>query len=271
MTTGGALEGFEPDNTAEVSTETAPEVTEPQADGEVDWQAKYEAEVVARTKSDNDLKSQRNGKQSADDRQQVVVDALQRLEIRQERSELQNDALMNALASGETAGLPEQVAEINQKSQQQQASQRQIDASNQLYNQIIDTVVPLAGGDRDAAKTMIETQPEFKDVRDGWATHSQDTIDLVGLSGVVAQTAQVAMSMTGQQKVDAVRQAQETAAQKLEDADVLDLDTGGSAAPADVSDTARNIRLADPAYSWTDDDKKWYPEYRKKLGLRNRS
>ncbi len=269
--TSESLQGFDaPDNNAEVSTETEAVVTEqPESEGEVNWQERYEAEVAARTKVENDLKSQRNGRQSADQRQEAVLGRLQRMEDEQTRSRLQSEALMNALASGETEGLPGEVAKINQDSQVERASQAQSDAADSLFNQIIDTVVPIAGGDRAAAKAMIETNPEFQVVRDGWNRNTQgDNINLVALSGVVAQTAIAVVGMNNKQAAETVRVAENKAAETLEQADVLNLDAGGSPAPADISDSARNLRLSADGYSWTPDDEKWYAEYRRGQGLR---
>lgn len=272
MTTdGGSLQGFDaPDNDAEVSTETEAVVTEqPESEGEVNWQEQSEAQAVKITKLENDLKSQSTGRQSADQRQETVL-----REIREGRDETallrrHNEALMKAFASGDNEGLPSELEKINQEAQNSRSSQGQLDAANDLYNQIIDAVVPIAGGDRTAAKTMIETQPEFQTIRDGWAQNAQgNTIDIVGLSGVVAQTAIAVVGMNNKQTAETVRVAENKAAETLEQADVLNLDAGVSSAPADISDSARNLRLSDEGYSWTPDDHKWYAEYRRGQGLR---
>ena len=268
--TGEALQGFNaPDSTGEVSTETKPETTEQQEpEGEVDWQSKYESEAAAHTKTANDLTGMRTGRQNADDRQAEVINKLTALESEQTRQRRQSEALMTAIASGETEALPQKVGEINQEHETRQASDSLVTQANNLHNQIIDAVVPVANGDREAAIRMINTQPEFQTIRDGWTQHSRDSIDLVGLSGVVAQTAGVVVNLGSQKAAESVRQAETTAAKKLEEADVLNLDVGGGASAADISDTARNIKLADSEYTWTDDDREWYGKYRKTQGFR---
>lgn len=48
----------------------------------------------------------------------------------------------------------------------------------------------------------------------------------------------------------------------------IDLGTGLPSSAAIVSDEARLNKLADPTYSWTPDDLKWYMEYRSKVGIK---
>lgn len=253
-------QGFNrPDSAEDVSTETPVVTTESESQGEiVDWQARYNSEAAARVKAESDLKSQSKGRQNADERQESVL-----REIRQSREETemlrkQTEAMMRAMASGDSDGLPQEMARIEQETQQRSYSQRQVDAVNSIYNQIIDIVVPIANGDKEAAKELIETSPDFRTVLDGWMEHGQRNIDVVSLAGVVAQTSKVVGGLYARQASDQVRAVEEAAARRLEEADVMNLDAGSTSVSANMSDRARNDVLADPDYEWTDDDKRWY-------------
>ncbi len=199
---------------------------------EVDYKAKFEAADTALTKATNDLKSLQTGRQRTAERDAKMDEILDGQRAVMDS----NAALIKALNSGETEGLPAELDKIDQESRGRQSLSRIRVQAEGLREAFVNT-------GKDAEGNMVvdvEHDSRFTDVVGNWNRISGDadlepSEKLAQLTTVVTQ-ANVKMSgIWREESKKAVDEARNAGKRALEETGVLDTDIGGRTGAADGS------------------------------------
>jgi hypothetical protein len=209
-----------------------------------DWKAKYEATEAARGKLDNDLKAlrgQRMTEAQREERMAAISDDV--AEIKQT-----NAALMKALGSNTTEELPAEVAKIQGQNAQTQAQRR---FESQCFALLED--YKAAALDADGNPVLdIATAPELdearKTLRVAWESGQMNPLERLALlakaTSQVTRATKAAMRTRGAVEAKKVKdEAQAAAKKRMDDAGVLDLDTGREAGGGGVKTKAALLNL----------------------------
>lgn len=207
----------------------APE-TEATAEPTVDYKAQYEELLAAKGKLEGDLKAIKGLRQTEAQREAMLLGISDRID----GIDRQQTALIKALAANETDALPQEIERIQAEGQQAKASRGFGQQYASLLQDFMETVRDADGND----VLDIYKAPELQDARQEWMRYYNDqamgaTEKIAGFARVVGQAHRV-VRQTERTRLQAEakkarEEARTTVKQKLEEAEVLDLNTGPEA------------------------------------------
>lgn len=246
---GGDSPAQTPNGAAPEPAQAQASAAEPKADAaadakpdetEVDYKAKFEAAEKEITKLNLDRKAENTGRQRASDRDAARDAKLDNLVDTVSAMQDSQSVLIKALNSGETDGLPAELDTIAQESRSRTAVSRIRLQAQGLLDALTDV-----GKDADGNVVVNVQQDErFAPVRDDWNRISGDadmepSEKLAQLHGVVTRANVIMRGIDRELNVKAVEEARNAGElgrkKALEDANVLDIDSGGRTGAADGS------------------------------------
>ena len=200
----------------------------------VDWELRAKAAEDKVSKAENDLKAQRGRR----NRQQEQSDLVLQLSNQQRITDRKLDALMQAMGTGDTDTLPEQLTSI----QGEQANLNATAAYTNTWTSLSEDLVSLVQDEQGSDLIDLQTSPELAEVRTMW-TDAHNRKDVRGLQAAVSEAQKVMRQVERGQRSS-------TPAEPVtaEDSGAFDMDTGPSAGGSGMS----NQRWLDTVYGSED-------------------
>jgi len=200
----------------------------------VDWELRAKAAEDKVSKAENDLKAQRGRR----NRQQEQSDLVLQLSNQQRITDRKLDALMQAMGTGDTDTLPEQLTSI----QGEQANLNATAAYTNTWTNLSEDLVSLVQDEQGSDLIDLQTSPELAEVRTMW-TDAHNRKDVRGLQAAVSEAQKVMRQVERGQRSS-------TPAEPVtaEDSGAFDMDTGPSAGGSGMS----NQRWLDTVYGSED-------------------
>ena len=200
----------------------------------VDWELRAKAAEDKVSKAENDLKAQRGRR----NRQQEQNDLVLQLSNQQRMTDRKLDALMQAMGTGDTDTLPEQLTSI----QGEQANLNATAAYTNTWTNLSEDLVSLVQDEQGSDLIDLQTSPELAEVRTMW-TDAHNRKDVRGLQAAVSEAQKVMRQVERGQRSS-------TPAEPVtaEDSGAFDMDTGPSAGGSGMS----NQRWLDTVYGSED-------------------
>ena len=200
----------------------------------VDWELRAKAAEDKVNKAENDLKAQRGRR----NRQQEQSDLVLQLSNQQRITDRKLDALMQAMGTGDTDTLPEQLTSI----QGEQANLNATAAYTNTWTNLSEDLVSLVQDEQGSDLIDLQTSPELAEVRTMW-TDAHNRKDVRGLQAAVSEAQKVMRQVERGQRSS-------TPAEPVtaEDSGAFDMDTGPSAGGSGMS----NQRWLDTVYGSED-------------------
>ena len=200
----------------------------------VDWELRAKAAEDKVNKAENDLKAQRGRR----NRQQEQSDLVLQLSNQQRITDRKLDALMQAMGTGDTDTLPEQLTSI----QGEQANLNATAAYTNTWTNLSEDLVSLVQDEQGSDLIDLQTSPELAEVRTMW-TDAHNRKDVRGLQAAVSEAQKVMRQVERGQRSE--KPAEPATA---EDSGAFDLDTGPAAGGSGMS----NQRWLDTVYGSED-------------------
>ena len=200
----------------------------------VDWELRAKAAEGKVNKAENDLKAQRGRR----NRQQEQSDLVLQLSNQQRITDRKLDALMQAMGTGDTDTLPEQLTSI----QGEQANLNATAAYTNTWTNLSEDLVSLVQDEQGSDLIDLQTSPELAEVRTMW-TDAHNRKDVRGLQAAVSEAQKVMRQVERGQRSE--KPAEPATA---EDSGAFDLDTGPAAGGSGMS----NQRWLDTVYGSED-------------------
>jgi hypothetical protein len=200
----------------------------------VDWELRAKAAEDKVSKAENDLKAQRGRR----NRQQEQSDLVLQLSNQQRITDRKLDALMQAMGTGDTDTLPEQLTSI----QGEQANLNATAAYTNTWTNLSEDLVSLVQDEQGSDLIDLQTSPELAEVRTMW-TDAHNRRDVRGLQAAVSEAQKVMRQVERGQRSE--KPAEPATA---EDSGAFDLDTGPAAGGSGMS----NQRWLDTVYGSED-------------------
>jgi hypothetical protein len=200
----------------------------------VDWELRAKAAEDKVNKAENDLKAQRGRR----NRQQEQSDLVLQLSNQQRITDRKLDALMQAMGTGDTDTLPEQLTSI----QGEQANLNATAAYTNTWTNLSEDLVSLVQDEQGSDLIDLQTSPELAEVRTMW-TDAHNRRDVRGLQAAVSEAQKVMRQVERGQRSE--KPAEPATA---EDSGAFDLDTGPAAGGSGMS----NQRWLDTVYGSED-------------------
>ena len=191
----------------------------------IDWEARAKAAEEKATKAENDLKAQRGRR----NRQQEQNDLVLQLSNQQRITDRKLDALMQAMGTGDTDTLPEQLTSI----QGEQATLNATTAYTNTWTNLSEDLVSVVQDDQGRDIVDLQTAPELAEVRNMW-TDAHNRKDVRGLQAAVAEAQRVMRQVERGQR--SATPAAPTEPATAQDSGAFDLDTGPAAGGSGMSD-----------------------------------
>jgi hypothetical protein len=188
----------------------------------IDWEARAKAAEDKVAKAENDLKSQRGRR----NRQQEQNDLVLQLSNQQRMTDRKLDALMQAMGTGDTDTLPQQLTSIQGEQANLNASAAYTSTWTSLSEDLVSSVQDAQGNDL----VDLQNGPELAEVRTMW-TEAHNRRDVRGLQEAVTESQRVMRQFERGQR--AATPAEPATA---EDSGAFDLDTGPAAGGSGMSD-----------------------------------
>ena len=200
----------------------------------VDWELRAKAAEDKVSKAENDLKAQRGRR----NRQQEQSDLVLQLSNQQRITDRKLDALMQAMGTGDTDTLPEQLTSI----QGEQANLNATAAYTNTWTNLSEDLVSLVQDEQGSDLIDLQTSPELAEVRTMW-TDAHNRKDVRGLQAAVSEAQKVMRQVERGQRSS-------TPAEPVtaEASGAFDMDTGPSAGGSGMS----NQRWLDTVYGSED-------------------
>ena len=200
----------------------------------VDWELRAKAAEDKVNKAENDLKAQRGRR----NRQQEQSDLVLQLSNQQRITDRKLDALMQAMGTGDTDTLPEQLTSI----QGEQANLNATAAYTNTWTNLSEDLVSLVQDEQGSDLIDLQTSPELAEVRTMWPD-AHNRKDVRGLQAAVSEAQKVMRQVERGQRSS-------TPAEPVtaEDSGAFDMDTGPSAGGSGMS----NQRWLDTVYGSED-------------------
>jgi len=185
----------------------------------VDWEKRAKEAEGKADKAENDLKAQRGRR----NRQQEQNDLVLQLSNQQRMTDRKLDALMQAMGTGDTDTLPEQLTSI----QGEQANLNATAAYTNTWTSLSEDLVSLVQDEQGSDLIDLQTSPELAEVRTLW-TDAHNRKDVRGLQAAVAEAQKVMRQVE--------RGTRTASPATSEDSGAFDLDTGPAAGGSGMSD-----------------------------------
>ena len=202
-------------------TDEASSADTPQEEA-IDWELRAKAAEDKVSKAENDLKAQRGRR----NRQQEQSDLVLQLSNQQRITDRKLDALMQAMGTGDTDTLPEQLTSI----QGEQANLNATAAYTNTWTNLSEDLVSLVQDEQGSDLIDLQTSPELAEVRTMW-TDAHNRRDVRGLQAAVSEAQRVMRQVERGQR--AATPAEPVTA---EDSGAFDMDTGPAAGGSGISD-----------------------------------
>ena len=191
----------------------------------IDWEARAKAAEDKANKAENDLKAQRGRR----NRQQEQSDLVLQLSNQQRITDRKLDALMQAMGTGDTDTLPEQLTSI----QGEQATLNATTAYTNTWTNLSEDLVSVVQDDQGRDIVDLQTAPELAEVRNMW-TDAHNRKDVRGLQAAVAEAQKVMRQVERGKRSGTPATPTEPAT--AQDSGAFDLDTGPAAGGSGMSD-----------------------------------
>jgi hypothetical protein len=188
----------------------------------VDWELRAKAAEDKVSKAENDLKAQRGRR----NRQQEQSDLVLQLSNQQRITDRKLDALMQAMGTGDTDTLPEQLTSI----QGEQANLNATAAYTNTWTNLSEDLVSLVQDEQGSDLIDLQTSPELAEVRTMW-TDAHNRKDVRGLQAAVSEAQKVMRQVERSQ-----RSGKPAEPATAEDSGAFDMDTGPAAGGSGISD-----------------------------------
>jgi len=188
----------------------------------IDWELRAKAAEDKVAKAENDLKAQRGRR----NRQQEQSDLVLQVSNQQRITDRKLDALMQAMGTGDTDTLPEQLTSI----QGEQANLNATAAYTNTWTSLSEDLVSLVQDEQGIDLIDLQTSPELAEVRTMW-TDAHNRKDVRGLQAAVSEAQKVMRQVERGQRSG--RPAEPATA---EDSGAFDMDTGPAAGGSGISD-----------------------------------
>ena len=185
----------------------------------VDWEKRAKEAEGKADKAENDLKAQRGRR----NRQQEQNDLVLQLSNQQRMTDRKLDALMQAMGTGDTDTLPEQLTSI----QSDQANLNATTVYTNTWTSLSEDLVSLVQDEQGNDLIDLQTSPELAEVRNLW-TDAHNRRDVRGLQAAVTEAQKVMRQVE--------RGTRTAAPATSEDSGAFDLDTGPAAGGSGMSD-----------------------------------
>ena len=202
-------------------TDEASSADTPQEEA-IDWELRAKAAEDKVSKAENDLKAQRGRR----NRQQEQSDLVLQLSNQQRITDRKLDALMQAMGTGDTDTLPEQLTSI----QGEQANLNATAAYTNTWTSLSEDLVSLVQDEQGIDLIDLQTSPELAEVRTMW-TDAHNRKDVRGLQAAVSEAQKVMRQVERGQR--STKPAEPATA---EDSGAFDMDTGPAAGGSGISD-----------------------------------
>ena len=202
-------------------TDEASSADTPQEEA-IDWELRAKAAEDKVSKAENDLKAQRGRR----NRQQEQSDLVLQLSNQQRITDRKLDALMQAMGTGDTDTLPEQLTSI----QGEQANLNATAAYTNTWTSLSEDLVSLVQDEQGIDLIDLQTSPELAEVRTMW-TDAHNRKDVRGLQAAVSEAQKVMRQVERGQ-----RSAKPAEPATAEDSGAFDMDTGPAAGGSGMSD-----------------------------------
>ena len=212
----------EPEQTAEVQTESTEEV---------DWKVRAEEAETQLKKAQNDLNSQQGRDRTRDEWQNQLADIGDRIGA----MEAANQAVIRAFSTGDTDTLPSELSTITAR-QNQTAAARSYEARYAALSEELREAVQ--DGEGNQVLDLYEST-ELEEVRQEWV-NAHKAKDPAALASAIGKTHRIARQVErngGSSSEQRIREEERAAARtRLEAAGIYDLDTGPSGGGAGLAD-----------------------------------
>ena len=191
---------------------------ESQASGTPDYETQVKERDAEIAKLKNDLKASSGRRGRQNQTEQLLLG--QGNDIRTMNNRL--DALLKAMSSGDTDGLPAELSAIQEQAAQTQATIDYETQWTELSHELVDSLVDDTG----ATVLDLHASQELAEVREMW-TQAHNRKDITGLHRAIAAAQKVART---------AERTQRTTSAAEEETTEFDLSTGPSAGGAGMSD-----------------------------------
>jgi hypothetical protein len=198
--------------------DTPQDSAESQASGTPDYETQVKERDAEIAKLKNDLKASSGRRGRQNQTEQLLLG--QGNDIRTMNNRL--DALLKAMSSGDTDGLPAELTAIQEQAAQTQATIDYETQWTELSQELVDSVADDTG----ATVLDLHAAQELTEVREMW-TQAHNRKDVAGLHRAIAEAQKVARR---------AERTQRTAPSVEEETTEFDLSTGPSAGGAGMSD-----------------------------------
>jgi hypothetical protein len=221
-------------------------------DGEKDWKVEAEQLRGRAEKAENDLKAQRNQRQSLTQQmQQVVTPIMERLEA----SEKSNERILRALASGDTDQVSQELEEIGQErvktTELDQRFQGQYDGFYRELMQIQEDI----SDDQGNPIFDIQTSPEMTEVRNEW-NEAYSNRDVGQLAILLNRAQRIAFQIQRKNTTEQGKRADDNRKENNARNNTLGVGAQTGTSSASMSDNARWAAFGRGELPWNDEVKR---------------
>lgn len=221
-------------------------------DGEKDWKVEAEQLRGRAEKAENDLKAQRNQRQSLTQQmQQVVTPIMERLEA----SEKSNERILRALASGDTDQVSQELEEIGQErvktTELDQRFQGQYDGFYRELMQIQEDI----SDDQGNPVFDVQTSPEMTEVRNEW-NEAYSNRDVGQLAILLNRAQRIAFQIQRKNTTEQGKRADDNRKENNARNNTLGVGAQTGTSSASMSDDARWAAFGRGELPWNDEVKR---------------
>lgn len=221
-------------------------------DGEKDWKVEAEQLRGRAEKAENDLKAQRNQRQSLTQQmQQAVAPIMERLEA----SEQANERILRALASGDTDQVSQELEEIGQeRARTTELDQRFQGQYDGLYRELMQIQEDISD-DQGNPIFDIQTAPEMTEVRNEWNV-AYSNRDVAQLAILLSRAQRIAFQLQRKNTTEQVKRADDDRKENNARNNTLGVGAQVGTPSASMSDDARWAAFGRGEIPWNDEVKK---------------
>ena len=221
-------------------------------DGEKDWKVEAEQLRGRAEKAENDLKAQRNQRQSLTQQmQQAVAPIMERLEA----SEQANERILRALASGDTDQVSQELEEIGQeRARTTELDQRFQGQYDGLYRELMQIQEDISD-DQGNPVFDIQTSPEMTEVRNEW-NEAYSNRDVAQLAILLSRAQRIAFQLQRKNTTEQVKRADDDRKENNARNNTLGVGAQVGTPSASMSDDARWAAFGRGEIPWNDEVKK---------------
>lgn len=221
-------------------------------DGEKDWKVEAEQLRGRAEKAENDLKAQRNQRQSLTQQmQQAVAPIMERLEA----SEQANERILRALASGDTDQVSQELEEIGQeRARTTELDQRFQGQYDGLYRELMQIQEDISD-DQGNPVFDIQTSPEMTEVRNEWNV-AYSNRDVAQLAILLSRAQRIAFQLQRKNTTEQVKRADDDRKENNARNNTLGVGAQVGTPSASMSDDARWAAFGRGEIPWNDEVKK---------------